>query len=163
MKMYITFPLHVTIHTKADLDESSGILAGCLQSSDTKSRVTMARVLPSFQEAFINCLLAHYPLSRGTHDLKIRALMSLHCPAAATSALSYADMFQDPLCLVPCLMTTLKQSTCNGDILSSLCSNSTFESLKANDHCFIACGVDPNLSKRNGLAPRVRRAPGNLL
>lgn len=48
VKMYITFPLHVTIHTKADLEEASGILAGCLQSSDTKSRVTMARVLPSF-------------------------------------------------------------------------------------------------------------------
>lgn len=162
MSTYITFPLHVTVRAVADLEDSSGILTGYLQNSDTKSRVTMVTVFPSFHEALIKCMLARCSQLGGIHGLKMRVLMSLHYLAAATYALSYVDKFQDPQCLVSCLMTTLKQSPCHRDILSSLCSNSTFESLKANEHCFIACGVDPKLSKRNGLVPRIGRAPINL-
>jgi hypothetical protein len=92
----------------------------------------------------------------------MKLLLSLYCFVVATNALGYIDTLQSPTCLVVCLIMTLNQSDCDGNILTLLCSKSTFDHLRANEPCFVACGVDSKEWMNDGSAPRTGRAQVRL-
>jgi hypothetical protein len=55
MRMCLSSPLHVTVRAETDLEETSGILAGYLQKSDTKKSNNGEDA-----SKFIKCMLAPY-------------------------------------------------------------------------------------------------------